>query len=155
MLESARSREAESQANLRIGLGGAAVVAGAWAASYLPSPYPYSNFWTSSPAFFFMRTGLLTFALALAYAWQLRPGGAEKRSPLRQLGRTSLFIYWIHVEMVYGLISLRLHKALTLPQAWFALAAFTVFLLICSILKERAVEWWQTQRRRREPVMME
>ena len=29
--------------------------------------------------------------------------GADGWSPLLQLGRTSLFIYWIHVEMVYGL----------------------------------------------------
>ena len=34
-----------------------------------------------------------------------------------QLGRTSLFIYWIHVELVYGLISLPLHRALSLPAA--------------------------------------
>ena len=29
---------------------------------------------------------------------------------LVQLGRTSLFIYWIHVELVYGLISRPLHR---------------------------------------------
>jgi hypothetical protein len=58
---------------------------------------------------------------------------------LRQLGRTSLFIYWIHVEMVYGLISRPLHKALTLGQALAALALFALFMLACSIVKDRVV----------------
>ena len=40
--------------------------------------------------------------LAVAYAWD-PVSGARRCSPMQQLGRTSLFIYWIHVEMVYGL----------------------------------------------------
>ena len=60
-------------------------------------------------------------------------------SPLQQLGRTSLFIYWIHVEMVYGLISLRIHKSLTHPQAWAAFAGFALFMLFCSVMKDRVV----------------
>ena len=39
-------------------------------------------------------------------------------SPLQAFGRSSLFVYWIHVEMVYGLISLPLHGALSLSWAW-------------------------------------
>jgi hypothetical protein len=45
--------------------------------------------------------------------------------------------------MVYGLISLPLHKALTLPQALFALALFAAFMLICSMAKDRVVDWWR------------
>jgi hypothetical protein len=45
--------------------------------------------------------------------------------------------------MVYGLISLPLHKALTLPQALIALALFAAFMLICSMAKDRVVEWWR------------
>ena len=68
----------------------------------------------------------------------MRGNGAAERgarwSPLQQLGRTSLFIYWIHVEMVYGLISLPIHMSLTLRRAW-ALVAFSVFMLVCSIVR--------------------
>jgi len=85
----------------------------------------------------------LTAAIALAYAWEARRMGASSRSPMQQLGRTSLFVYWIHVEMVYGLISLPLHKGLSLGGAWMALAAFAVFLLLCSIAKDRVVTWWR------------
>jgi hypothetical protein len=121
---------------------GLAVAALSFGLSYLPSPYPNSDFWTTSPAYFFIRAGILTAAIGAAYAWHSRPGGAVKWSPLRQLGRTSLFIYWIHVEMVYGLISLPLHKALTLPQALVGYALFGGFMLACSLAKDRAVAWW-------------
>ncbi len=64
---------------------------------------------------------------------------------MEQLGRSSLFIYWIHVEMVYGLISLRLHKALTHPQAWAAYVALVLLMLLVSIEKDRIVRWWTTR----------
>jgi len=104
-----------------------------------------SFFWTTSPAFFFLRAGLMTAGIAAAYAWESRPGGAERWSPLRQLGRTSLFIYWIHVEMIYGLISRPLHRSLTLAHASLAFAAFALFMLACSIAKDRVVRSWRTQ----------
>ena len=41
--------------------------------------------------------------------------------------------------MVYGLISLPLHKRLSWAQSWVALALFCVFMLLCSILKDQVV----------------
>ena len=41
--------------------------------------------------------------------------------------------------MVYGLLSLPLHHALTLRQTWLALALFSLFMLFCSIGKDRVV----------------
>ena len=61
------------------------------------------------------------------------------RSLLIQLGRTSLFIYWIHVELVYGLISRPWHRRLNLQQAVVAYVAFCGLMLACSIAKERIV----------------
>ena len=66
-------------------------------------------------------------------------------SPLAQLGRTSLFIYWIHVEMVYGLISLPLHRALSLPAAFAAYIAFCGFMLVCSLVKDAVVERYRAR----------
>ena len=138
----------EGRINAWLFASGLAIAGIAYGASYLPSPYPASHFWTTSPCYFFLRAGLMTAAIGGAYCWQSRTGGSEKWSPLVQLGRTSLFIYWIHVEMVYGLISLRLHKSLTLLQAFAALLLFYVFMLLCSIAKDRVVEWWRTNRSR-------
>ena len=88
----------------------------------------------------------MTATIAMAYAWEAMRQGRARWSPMQQLGRTSLFIYWIHVEMVYGLISLPLHKGLSFAGAWIALGAFCVFMLICSLGKDRFVGWWRTRR---------
>ena len=82
----------------------------------------------------------------MVLAGQGQPAGTSTRwSPLQQFGRSSLFVYWIHVEMVYGLISLPIHKRLTHPQAWMALAAFTALMFGCIVLKDR----YQSHRRGR------
>ena len=73
------------------------------------------------------------------------PAARSKWSPLQQLGRTSLFIYWIHVEMVYGLLSRPLHKRLSWELSWVALALFCLFMLWCSIYKDRVVARWKAR----------
>jgi uncharacterized membrane protein len=143
----AAPREREGTANAWLFAAGTAVTVAALAASYLPSPYPDSSFWTTSPSFFFLRAGLITTLVGAAYGWQQRPRALERWSPLQQLGRSSFFIYWIHVEMVYGLISLPLHEALTLRQALAALAAFATFMLLCSLAKDKVVERWRARSR--------
>ncbi len=143
MLDGIKDVRAERRINLALGLGGAIIAVVAYQLSFLPSLYPQSHFWTTSPAFFFLRLGIMTSAIGVAFAWEQRPGGATRWSPLKQLGRTSLFIYWIHVEMVYGLISLPLHKQLSWAQSWIALAIFCVFMLLCSVLKNRLVARWR------------
>jgi uncharacterized membrane protein len=142
LLDGVRDRDVETRLQLRFFAGGAALALGAYAASYLPSPYARSEFWGSSPAFFLLRVGVVTAAVPLAYAWSFRPTLLTGWSPLQQLGRSSLFIYWIHVEMVYGLISVPLHKSLSLWGACTALVAFGAFMLLCSIVKELVVDWW-------------
>ena len=67
-----------------------------------------------------------------------RAGRRRHWSPLTQLGRTSLFIYWIHVEMV------RPDLATAAPRAVAAggvrrLRAFCGFMLACSIPEGAAV----------------
>jgi len=48
-----------------------------------------------------------------------------------------LFVYWIHVEMVYGVLSLPLHRSLTFGQAWAAMAALSLLLYGLVQLKQR------------------
>ncbi|HZB25404.1 MAG TPA: heparan-alpha-glucosaminide N-acetyltransferase domain-containing protein [Vicinamibacterales bacterium] len=127
----------------RIGLAGLMVAMIAYACSYLPSPYPTSRFWSTSPAYFFLQTGILAAAILAAYAWGTRDPSGERWSPLRQLGRTSLFIYWIHVEMLYGLISRPLHASLSTREALVAFLFFSAFMLLCSAAKEHVVKRWR------------
>ncbi len=158
LIEQAQTRSTEARLNLRLFACGSLLAAAAYAASWLPGAYGRSDFWGGSPAFFLLRTGILTLMVGVAYAWCARPAWmplagqgpvsadtSTRWSPLQQFGRSSLFVYWIHVEMVYGLISLPIHKRLTHPQAWIALAAFTVLMFGCIVLKDR----YQSHRRGR------
>jgi uncharacterized membrane protein len=143
-LDQVATADREARLNRGFIAAGSALALLAYAGSFLPSVYARSEFWGSSPAFFILRAGILVAVVGLSYLWVTsRPA---TWSPLEQLGRTSLFIYWIHVEMVYGLVSLRLHKSLSLGQAWAAYALFCVFLLLCSIGKDRFVGWWRRRK---------
>jgi len=141
LLDNARTAAADRRVNIALGAGGAAMAIAAYEASFLPALSAGSRFWTTSASFFFMRLGVMIVALALAYVWEQRP--VRHWSPMQLLGRTSLFIYWIHVEMVYGIVSLSLHRALSLGGAWIALAIFWAFLLLSAALKELFDAWWE------------
>jgi uncharacterized membrane protein len=151
LLDAAGTRESDRRVNLWLGAAGAALAFGAWRASFLPPLDPRSAFWTTSASFFFIRLGLMTAALTAAYIWEQRPvlgfpsglAVGKRWSPVQALGRSSLFVYWIHVEMVYGLVSLPLHQAFSLTGAWIALGVFTVFILACVIVKNHLVNWWR------------
>ena len=145
---------AERRLNVQLALGGLALAAGSFAASYLPSPYERSDFWTSSPAFFLMRTGVLIAAIAGAYAWQQRRNLMFTFSPLQQMGRTSLFIYWIHIELIYGLVVRPLHKSMTLGQAWLGILIFALFMLLLSLLKDRLVAAWRATHERAQASLI-
>jgi len=87
---------------------------------YDPEIYDY---WHTSPNFFLMRCGVLLVILFMVYAW-CRWGFAGKGfSPIIQLGQTSLLVYWVHIEFVYGRLSI-------LPKGRCSIAAATVGLLV-------------------------
>ena len=125
---------------LKLAAAGATLALVAYQASFLPSIYERSDFWTSSPAFFLLRVGVLTSLLPIGYAWEHAPWRHKLSSwsPLEELGRASLFVYWIHVEMVYGFLSRPLRRALSLEAALAAIVVFTLFLLALVRLKNRA-----------------
>ena len=135
-LDATRTPQEERRVILALAILGPLIVLGGYAASFLPPIYAVTNFWTSSPTFFFLRVGVLISLLPIAYAWnRLFPG----RSPLREFGIASLFVYWIHVEMVYGVLSAPIHKQLPFGQSLAAFAAFSVFLFALVKLKDYLV----------------
>lgn len=138
LLAKTRDAREERRAIGWLSLAGVALIAGGYAASLLPTPYQQTSFWTTSPAYFGLRVGVLLLLLTASYLWGQRPT-ARRWSPMLQFGRTSLFIYWIHVEMVYGLIALPIKHRLTLTGVVVAFVLFTAFLLWLSVLKERFV----------------
>ena len=149
-IDSTRSRASESRVNAMLAIAAVVMIVVGYGGSFLPSIYANSNFWTTSPAYFMLRTGLLTLAVPLAYLWYLRPQ-PRRWSPIEQLGRTSLFIYWIHVEIVYGLISLPLHRAFSFRTVLLLLVLFTAAMVAVSVAKDRLVARFKGIRPRSAP----
>ena len=143
LLDEARNPSTERRLNTWFAVGGGLLAVGAFAASHVPSLFANSEFWTSSPSFFLLRTGILVLTVPVAYLWHRRPRGEAAFSPLQQMGRTSLFIYWIHIELIYGLIVRPLHKSLTFGQACLGVVIFAVLMLLVSLVKDRLVEVWR------------
>ncbi|MGE0462828.1 MAG: heparan-alpha-glucosaminide N-acetyltransferase domain-containing protein [Vicinamibacterales bacterium] len=125
------ARTSAQQRILHAGLAVAAVagIAGGYAASFLPTIYANSTFWSSSPTFFFIRLGIVVAAVPLAWLIGLT------WAPLVAMGRSSLFVYWIHVEMAYGGIALPLKRALSWEAAMLATAALVVLLYVLVLWK--------------------
>jgi uncharacterized membrane protein len=139
VLDAARGREADRRANVAFLLGGALLALVGYQASYLPPLDPRSRFWTTSLSFFCIRAGLMVAALGAAWLWELRPTAGRRFSPLQLLGTSSLFVYWIHVELVYGLVSRPIHGAFSLAGAWVALAVFCLLMVGAAALKASLV----------------
>lgn len=67
--------------------------------------YAQLDWWQTSPAYFLLRTCSSVWILASCWVieraflplWSRLPSG-----PLLMLGRHSLIVYWIHIELVYG-----------------------------------------------------
>ena len=68
------------------------------------------------------------------------------------LGRSSLFVYWIHVELAYGVFSYPLHRKLPVWWSLIAFTAFTVFIYGVTRLKSRFVAGWNARRAAPQPA---
>jgi uncharacterized membrane protein len=155
LLAAARSAESERRLNAGLAAASAVLVAvGFWTAAR-PSIYRASSFWTSSPTFFAIRAGILILALTMAFAveeairrmtaWRGHRASVLTRLatwwdvPLARMGRSSLFIYWIHVELVYGYASWWWRGRLPLWGVAVAWAVFTALMYAAVVAKARVV----------------
>jgi len=160
----AAARDARAERTLHVALASVAVVligVGFYTAGR-PSIYPIANFWTTSPTWFAIRLGILMLALAGLKACATFVGRSDvgrsdvARSGVAQpfraayvlerFGRASLFIYWIHVELVYGYASWLWRHRLPL---WGTALAYVVFcsLMYAAIdLRDRVVSAYASSR---------
>jgi uncharacterized membrane protein len=144
LIVSARDRANQQRLFTAIGLVGVALVGvGFWAASR-PSIYADASFWTTSPTYFAIRTGAMMTTLSLLYVVDIGVShrGAIARV-LERLGRSSLFVYWIHVELVYGYVSWPIRRRLPLWGTAIAYAAFSVLVFVVVLLRDRLAERWR------------
>lgn len=86
---------------LRLAVTGAALIAAGMIFDALPVQiYPHYNFWYTSPNYFFIRVGVLM--LVAAGFWYLSSKITYPKSILTVFGRESLFIYVLHLIILYG-----------------------------------------------------
>jgi uncharacterized membrane protein len=140
-----RSERRVQAATAAVGTG--LIVFGFYAAS-LPTIYQSSSFWTSSPTYFAIRVGVMMLGVAAIYA--VSAGTAHRArntlGPLEKLGRSSLFVYWIHVELVYGYAAWPIRHRLKLWEAAGAYAIFCALMYGAVILRDRIVDRWRARR---------
>jgi hypothetical protein len=97
--------------------------------------YPTYDYWHTSPNFFLMRCGILLIILFCVYAW-CRWGLAQMGfSPIIQLGKTSLLVYWVHIEFVYGRLSILPKHQCSVVQATAGLLIIFLSMLLLSLLR--------------------
>jgi uncharacterized membrane protein len=100
-----------------------------------PQLYPVYDYWHTSPNFFLMRCGILLIILFCVYAW-CRWGLAQMGfSPIIQLGKTSLLVYWVHIEFVYGRFSILPKHLCSVLQASLGLLIIFLAMLLLSLLR--------------------
>jgi uncharacterized membrane protein len=134
-IDSPRSPRDVRVMNAGLAVVGIVIAVGGYTASFLPPIYAQTNFWTSSPTFFFLRLGIVIALVPLAFL--LDAVRAPLQSAMQEFGRASLFVYWIHVEMAYGIFSAPIHRRLSLEWALVGWALLTVFLFALVRLKGR------------------
>jgi hypothetical protein len=79
-------------------------------------------------------------------------GHATVLDPLARLGRSSLFIYWIHVELVYGYASWGWRHRLPLWGTAIAYVLFCVVMYRAIGWRDQAVTWWRNRALGRPPA---
>lgn len=118
-------------------LGGLLIYLAKWLDARPEQLYPVYDFWHTSPNFFLIRVGLLLLILAAAYAWCQWGAGQWGFSPLIQMGQTSLLVYWVHIEFVYGRFSILHKRAQDIPTATLGLLVIFLSMLLLSVLRTK------------------
>jgi uncharacterized membrane protein len=104
--------------------------------------YAIYDYWHTSPSFFLMRCGILLIILFCVYAW-CRWGVAQMGfSPIIQLGKTSLLVYWVHIEFVYGRFSILPKRQCSVFKASAGLCVIFLAMLLLSLLRTN----WKSRR---------
>jgi len=139
LLARAHAAGREGQAIAVLTASGAAAMPLGLLLDRLPQVYPRYDFWWTSPNYFLVKVGILLLLLGGAYAWGLAPWAAWP-SLLRQLGKTSLLVYWVHIEIVYGGIAAPAARAgLGVMGASVGLALLVLAMLALSLLRTQTL----------------
>lgn len=132
ILRSSWARNHEAKIFVACGIGGLLLAEFAhWLDQRPTQLYAAYDFWHTSPNFFLIRLGLLIVILLAAYAWCRWGWGQQLFSPLILLGQASLLVYWVHLEFVYGRVSILPKRADTIFTA--SIGLLVIFLAMLGL----------------------
>jgi peptidoglycan/LPS O-acetylase OafA/YrhL len=115
--------------------GGVTLAFSAWTMSSMSiSIYSNSDFWLNSPALILIKLGAIMILIAFAWLWNLR-ASADQWSWVRQFGMTSLLVYWVHVELVYGRWFGAFKEQLSVGQTVLTAVVTILLMLALSLLR--------------------
>jgi uncharacterized membrane protein len=118
-----------------LGWGGLALSFSAYTVSSMSiSIYASSDFWLNSPALIFIKLGAILIFIAFAWLWNLRTS-AREWSWVRQFGLTSLLVYWVHIELIYGRWLGSIKEQLTVVQTVFATILTILLMMALSLIR--------------------
>ncbi len=103
--------------------------------------FPVYDYWHTSPNFFMIRVGMLLVILTASYSWCRWGAGQWGFSPMILLGQASLLVYWVHIEFVYGRVSILPKRAEGIGMASLGLLAITIAMLALAYLRIHAKDW--------------
>jgi uncharacterized membrane protein len=127
ILQSSWAHALEPRAFFSLGLGGSVLIEfGRWLDAQPRQLYSVYDYWHTSPSFFLVRVGMLLVILTASYTWCRWGAGQWGFSPLILLGQASLLVYWVHIEFVYGRVSI-------LPKHAMGIGGASVGLLLISL----------------------
>jgi uncharacterized membrane protein len=128
-------------------LGFGLIFAGRYFSDLPFSVYSKSEFWLNSPALIACKLGVALLLGSFAYLWTdfLSVGW----SWVRQLGTTSLIVYWVHVDLEYGPLFAKYRQKLTVPEVLIGAAVLILSMVGLSVGVTRLRAWLK---HRREPV---
>lgn len=139
VLMEGRSRGAESLFMDRIAALGVGAVALGWALDGLSwFRYGFFDYSVTSPQYFLVRLGWLSLILWCSYRWSCREA-ASRWSPLVVMGQSSLLIYWLHIEIVYGPWVSSLGRSLQLSGVALHLAWMVPLMVALAALRQQGV----------------
>ncbi|MCU1262403.1 MAG: hypothetical protein JWO80_5288 [Bryobacterales bacterium] len=124
-----------------VAMGGTALAFAAYTMSSMSlSIYSKVDFWLNSPALILIKLGVMLMGVAFAYLWTLQ-SGVQGWSWVRQFGTTSLLVYWVHIELVYGRWLGFWKENLTIGETIVAAFGITLLMLALSIAKTTFPSW--------------
>jgi uncharacterized membrane protein len=141
-LQSPWTRARQARVFLSLGIAGVVLIElSRWIDALPRQLYPVYDYWHTSPEFFLIRLGMLLLILTGTYAW-CRWGLAQWGfSPLIQLGQASLLVYWVHIEFVYGRVSILAKHAQTIGGATVGLMIISLAMLALAYVRTHAKRW--------------